>query len=834
MYKSIAIQGGTFMLLLNLNGKWKMKSTDETAWLDAVVPGSVYNDLLSSGIIEDPFYRDNEYKALEISKKDYEYTRNFFIEKKDLEHDRIILLCEGLDTLCDICINGSKILSANNMHRTYEVDIKALLVEGNNLIHIVFKSPIKYVLQKQEERPLINSSDALPGISHLRKAHCMFGWDWGPKLPDMGIWRNISLNYYNKGRIDDVYITQKHEAGKVQLDVRIGLENWSGCNLELLLSITSPDGKVIQNKVSAKSKEEHIYINIENPKLWWPNNFGDHPLYNVEMSLLNNENELDSKNFRIGLRTLTVKREKDKWGESFEFVVNGVSIFSMGGDYIPEDNILARCNRQRTEKLIQSCVQANFNSIRVWGGAFYPENYFYDLCDEYGIIVWQDLMYACGVYELTEEFKENITHETIDNMKRLRHHASLGLWCGNNEQEEGWVEWGWSEKCSPKLKADYIKQYEVLLPGIAKEVDPNTFYWLASPSSSGSFDKPNDQNYGDMHFWGVWHGKLPFTAYRDLFPRYMSEFGIQSFPGLKTIESFTLPEDRNIFSYVMESHQKNGTGNEKILYYIAQNYKYPKDFNSLLYASQLIQAEGLRYGVEHWRRNRGRCMGTIYWQLNDCWPVASWSSIDYFGRWKALHYAAKKFFAPLLASACEEGTKVSLHVSNETMEDIKGTLCWRLMDSASNIIQSDEKNIESGALSSTEVCTLDFNQTLDTVEKQRNAYLEYYLLVNGETVSSGTVLFVKSKHFHFINPEIKTNISEEKDSFIIKVTSSAFARFVELDLKSADAIFSDNFFDLSAGNIKIIEVKKLNLSRKLTLKDFESMLIVRSLFDTFE
>lgn len=822
------------MLLLNLNGKWQMKRTDEATWIDATVPGSVYNDLLQAKKIQDPFYRDNEYKTLELSNYDYEYTRSFTVENKALEYEKIFLFCEGLDTLSEIFINGISIISTNNMHRQYEIDIKALLIIGENKIHVVFKSPVQYVLKKQAELELINSGDAVDGISHLRKAHCMFGWDWGPKLPDMGIWRNISIIAYSTARIDDVYITQNHEDKKVDLDIRVRLKNWTNDKLNILVTIKTPDGNLIEKKVIAKPEEQHITLTLANPELWWPNNFGAQPLYTVEVSLLKDEGLLDSKAYRIGLRTLRVKREKDQWGESFEFEVNGISIFSMGADYIPEDNILARCNKERTEKLIKSCVQANFNSIRVWGGAFYPEDYFYELCDEYGLIVWQDLMFACGVYDFNQDFKENIKHEVTENMIRLRHHASLGLWCGNNEQEVAWVEWGWTERCSPKLKTDYIKQFEIFLPEIAEEVDPNTSYWLASPSSTGSFDKPNDENFGDMHYWGVWHGKNPFTDYRKLFPRYMSEFGLQSFPCLKTVKTFTLPQDRNIFSYVMESHQKNGTGNEKILYYIGETYKYPKDFDSLLYASQLIQAEGLRYGVEHWRRNRGRCMGAVYWQLNDCWPVASWASIDYFGRWKALQYAAKRFFAPVLISACEEGTKVSLHVSNETVKSLSGKLVWKLLNNVSSVMEMAEIDVELSELSSKEIITLDFSKTLDTKEKQRDSYLEYSFISQGETLSSGTVLFVKSKHFEFFNPEISITSFEEKDKFIFEITSKAFAKFIELDLKDSDAIFSDNFFDLSAGHIKRVEIKKENLSEKLSLDVLKNQLTVRSLFDTFD
>jgi len=821
------------MLVLDLNGKWRMKRAGTEEWIDALVPGSVYNDLMLQGKMPDPFYRDNEYEALDLSGFDYIYEREFTIDEGMLGHDSVVLLCEGLDTLCDVYINDTMVLSASNMHRIYETDIKDFLIAGCNRIRVYFHSPVRYCTEKQKEYPLINSNDALPGISHLRKAHYMFGWDWGPKLPDMGIWRSISIRGYDFARIDDVYITQIHGDNEVTLNVRVRIRNWSGITSQIKASVTSPDNSVIAAASEARSDEEYIMIPIKNPRLWWPNNLGDQPLYNVRVDLYHGDRLLDACSYRIGLRTLVVKRERDQWGESFMFEVNGTAIFAMGANYIPEDNILARCSREKTEKLIKSCVKANYNLIRVWGGGYYPDDYFYDLCDEYGIIVWQDLMFSCGVYSFTDEFRENVTREVVDNMKRLRHHASLGIWCGNNEQELGWAEWGWSEKCPGKLKDDYINQFEKLLHEIAEEVDPNTFYWPSSPSSGGGFKDPNGESSGDMHYWAVWHDKLPFTAYRSVCPRFMSEFGMQSFPCLKTVESFTLPEDRNIFSYVMESHQKNGTGNEKILHYIAENFRYPKDFDSLLYVSQLIQAESMRYGVEHWRRNRGRCMGALYWQVNDCWPVASWSSIDYYGRWKAVHYAARRFFAPILVSACEDGTTVTLHISNETKEAVEGVLSWRLMDNCSRVIEKGEKRVTVEAFSSARYEELDLSGLLDSMDRKRNTYLEFNFTVNERIVSSGTVLFVKPKHFSFLDPEITTEVYEQADRYVIHVASKAFAKFVELRLDTMDPVFSDNCFDLSAGYRKEVYIMKEDLDKSLSPEQLAGQLTVRSIYDTY-
>ncbi len=846
------------MKLASLSGTWSMKRTTDNEWIPATVPGSVYSALLAAGRMEDPFFRENEYEALELSRHDYEFERWFPLPDGALAHPQVLLACEGLDTLCEVFLNGHRVLVGENMHHTYEVDVRDVLEAGDNHIRVLFRSPVAHVLAKQAENPLWNVGDAVEGISHLRKAHCMFGWDWGPKLPDMGIFREISLVAYDDARLEDVYITQHHAAGRVDLDMRVRMTNCRADGATLRVCVEGPDGSRHEQAIPVPTRrnavalaetlepavaetllaqaaviERHVPVSIEHPLLWWPNTFGAQPLYTVAVTLCDGEAVLDAWERRIGLRTLRVKVEPDAWGETFELEVNGVSFFSMGADYIPEDNILSRCSRERTETLIRDCVAANFNTLRVWGGGYYPENWLFDLCDEYGLVVWQDLMYACGVYELSDAFAASIAKETADNMRRLRHHASLGMWCGNNELEVAWVEWGWSQTMKPRHKADYLHLFEGLLPKLAAEYDPNTFYWRASPSSKGSFDNPNGENAGDMHFWGVWHGRQPFTDFRKLFPRYMSEFGLQSLPCRKTVETFTLPEDRNLFSPVMESHQKNGSSNEKILYYISETFRYPNGFDNLLYVSQLIQAEGIRYGVEHWRRNRGRCMGAVYWQLNDCWPVASWSSIDGCGRWKALHYFARRFFSPVMASACEEGTQVSLHVSNETREPVSGRLVWRLRDGASTVVRSGEEPVLAGAMSSLEVVSLDFAADLDTIGKRRDLYVSFALVVDGQIRSEGTVLFVKPKHFSLRLPRIEAVVEERADRFVVRLLADCFARFVEVDFETVDAKLSDNFFDLHAGEEKVVVIDRGDLSRPMTCEALQAQLRVRSLVDSY-
>lgn len=817
------------MQKVDLNGKWKMRKIQGGDWIDAHVPGSVYYDLLNAGLIEDPFYRDNEDKTLEAAYFDYEYQRNFIITSDVLQQEKVFLCCEGLDTISCISINGQEIARTCNMHRTYEFDIKDALKEGKNDIKITFYSPVKYIEEKYRQKPIWMTDIAMKGFSHLRKAHYMFGWDWGPKVPDMGIWREIYIKASSIARIDDVYITQKHQDKKVSLDIRVRIDNWSNQELQLEINIACPEEEYIQTAIKTIDYENHVHIDIDNPKLWWPNGYGEQPLYIVEAVVKKEGKIVDNVSYKIGLRTLTVRREKDQWGESFEFNVNGISVFAMGADYIPEDNLLARCTPEKTEKLIKDCIEANFNSIRVWGGGIYPWDYFYDLCDKYGLIVWQDFMYACASYDLDEEFKQNIIKEAEDNVKRLRHHASLGLWCGNNEMEWGWVDWGLPN--NPKLKTDYIKMFEVYIPEVVKEHDPNTFYWPASPSCGGGFDNPNDENRGDVHYWDVWHGLKPFTDYRKFFFRFCSEFGFQSFPCLKTVESFTLPKDRNIFSYVMEKHQKNGTANGRIMFYLSDYFLYPKDFDLLLYTSQILQAEAIKYGVEHWRRNRGRCMGAIYWQLNDCWPVASWASIDSFGRWKALHYFAKRFFSPVLLSACEEGTSAALYIANETLKPVKGIIKWALKDNCCNIIEEGTKGIEVSALSSNMCENLNFDNIIINDEIKRKTYLEYSFICDSHDISRGTVLFCRPKHFEFIDPQINVDVYDENDKFVLSVSCQAYAKYIELDLRDCDCRFSDNYFDLSKGESRNIYVMKDTLSKNVTKNEFESLLTVRSIFD---
>lgn len=799
------------MQTCTLNGTWQLSAGHRSLEsVDMQIPGTVLSGLLAAGKIKDPFYRTNEDATRALFWKDYVFTRTFDVDEELLAQQHIVLVCEGLDTLAEISINGTFLAKTDNMHRTWKFQAKKLLHPGKNEIQIVFRSVLRFIEDyPYEAHKKINyiPCGSMKGNQLLRKAHSMFGWDWGPQTIDAGIFRDIYLQGYSHARIEDIRIHQQH-AKNVSVQTSITLsESVPGQKLCVELSEDGAD-KPLQTKLCKTNADGVAAVDfvIENPKLWWPNDYGDQPLYIVRTTLLDEDGtSLESITRRIGLRTLTISQEKDEWGNEFAFCVNGVKIFTRGGNYILDDCLYTRITEKKLDYILESCRRAHFNCVRVWGGGYYPSDAFYDLCDEKGLIVWQDLMYACNVYDVTDAFAENCRQETYDNVRRLRHHASLGLWCGNNEIESAWDHWGDFQKETPYLRADYIRLFEEVLPKAVQEADGETFYWHSSPSSGGCFDNPDDANRGDTHYWDVWHGQKPFTDYRKYFFRFCSEFGFQSFPCAKTVNSFTLEDDRNIFSRVMESHQKNNAANGKMLYYLSENLRYPKDLTHLLYASQVLQGMAIKYGVDHWRRNRGRCMGTLYWQINDDWPAPSWSSIDYFGRWKALHYMAQKFYAPHAVSMTLEDHRCHVYFSNESFETTEYSLTLSIRDLSGNVLETYETKGNSPAFSAIETAVVDICSWED---QKDDVFLEAVIHTKDQKVLKDVETLVPYKYLNLKNPVISTEAKETNDAFILHISSDCFAPFVALDFDDADVIFSDNFFHLTDKTVQDIIVKK--------------------------
>ncbi|MGB8215243.1 MAG: glycoside hydrolase family 2 protein [Anaerolineales bacterium] len=823
------------MFKQTLSGAWKFRQSGSREWLPANVPGGVHTDLLALGRIPDPFVADNEKKVQWVAESDWEYRRSFSVDEALAGEEHKSLVCDGLDTLAEVSLNGKLLGKTDNMFRGWAWEVGSLLKAGENELRIVFRAPLTYIRARQVAKPLRGGGD-IPGGPHLRKAPYQWGWDWGPKLPPIGIWKDIRLEGYSQAKFADVAIRQNHADGKVTLSAGVKIEQWGKADLKTTLKVISPDGQVQTVKAEPTRCGDALSCNLEalilDPQLWWPNGFGGQALYTLEASLESGQTVLDSHTYQVGLRTVELRREPDQWGESFTFVVNSVPIFAKGADWIPADALPTRISDAYLESLIRDAAAAHMNMLRVWGGGFYEEERFYNLCDRYGLLIWQDFTFACGIYPEEDDFAANVRVEAVENVRRLRHHASLALWCGNNEMEQGWVDWKWNDQDDPavqRLKAGYDRMYHHLLPDVVAAEDPDRPYWPSSASSGIPFANPNGQQRGDTHYWDVWHGRKPFSAYREQFPRFMSEFGFQALPPYKTIQTYAAIQDQNMTSYVMEHHQRSGSGNGLMVSQMTDTFRVPKDFQSLVYLSMVLQAEGIRYGVEHWRRQRERVSGTLIWQLNDCWPVASWSSIDYFGRWKALHYAARKFYAPILLSVEDKAEQMGLFITNDTTKTWTGEVRWSLETLAGERLDQGSEKVYAAALAATPICKLDFSERIRD-ENRRQVVFVVELWKGSKLLARQLATFAPNKHLELVPPQIETKVSVAGQQLSIQLKASSLARFVELELDGVDAVFSDNYFDLPAGQTMTVTCP---LPESWTLEQARAATRVRSLYDSY-
>ncbi len=760
---------------------WYMDAGDWHA-VPCVSPCSMYSVLKDAGLIPDPYYGTNEEELTPLSELDCTFSTTFEVTADTLAMDHVALIFHGLDTICDIDLNGARLDSVMNMHRTYRYEVKSHLTEGTNTLRLTFHSPLPYFREMNNKHYLYTNGESLPGAAHLRKALFMSGWDWAPTLPNMGIFRPVELAAYFCDRLEDMEILQYHEEGRVRLSLSATTVHAApGTHI-----VATVEGKTV---TLTDGRGEYL---IEEPRLWWPNGFGAQPLYEISFSLYRGEILLDSVSKQIGLRTLTLSTAKLTDGNEFCFVVNGVKIFAMGANYVPLDSLLSTITRERLFRLVEDCKFANFNCLRVWGGAYYPEDDFYEACDRAGLIVWQDFMLACINVWMRPDFEGEVMTEATEQIKRIRHHACLGLLCGNNEMEL--FVGGGNVGKSMLIKTDYLRLYEQLLPALCEQLAPQVFYLPSSPTSGGGFDEPNASHRGDVHFWSVWSGGAPFTEYRKHRFRFCSEYGFQSMPSIKTVDSFCPPEERNLLSYTMESHQKQKNGNRKFLQYLADEYLMPCTMENLVYATQLNQANAIKYGVEHFRRTRPYCMGSIYWQLNDCWPVCSWSSIDYNGRYKALHYFARKFYAPVALALFAEKGHVTVNVANETRHDFRGTVKVGLMKQDFTPQFREEQAVCVGALRSEDVTTYDVSPMVG--DRELYFYADLYD-EEGHFLMRQTELGVKPKHVKWRKPDIRVTAAQRPDGVALSFSSDVFAKAVQVDFAGHDIRLSDNYFDLA-------------------------------------
>jgi beta-mannosidase len=820
---------------MQIDAGWQFREVGKTDWYGATVPGCVHTDLLANKLIEDPFYRDNEKKQQWIDKKDWEYRTTFKVTPRTLERENVELVFEGLDTYAQVYLNEQLLLKADNMFRTWRVDAKQALKPGDNTLRLLFRSPVKEILPMMAklafQLPAPNDQGEKTS-PYTRKAPYHYGWDWGPRFVTSGIWRPVSLEAWDHARVNDLQIVvKKLSAAAAEVTANVEVEaSEAGAAVVVLDNLT---GKAVTGKQQVKLNKGVNRVSfdftIARPSLWWPNGLGAQPLYSFRARTIVNGRVTDEKLTRTGLRKLELRQQRDEAGQSFMFLINGIPVFAKGGNWIPADSFPSRITKDKYRFLIKSVHDSNMNMLRVWGGGIYEADEFYELCDEMGILVWQDFMFACSMYPATQEFLDNVRAEAIDNVKRLRNHPSLVLWAGNNEIETGWMNWGWRQNLPASVWDDYKKIFLGVLQEVCAQFDPSRPYWPSSPHG-GLEDDPDSMRSGDVHFWRVWHFAEPFTDYEKQTPRFMSEYGFQSFPNIETVKAYTLPSERDIESPIMLAHQRHPRGNQLVREYMLRDYAQPKDFESFLYVSQVLQAEGIRIGAEHLRRIMPHNMGSLYWQINDCWPVASWSSIDYFGRWKALQYYARRFYSELLISPSVQKDYLRLFVVSDRPKALPAKIRVTLMDFDGNTLKSFAQDINIAPLTSRSYFDVRVAELLAGANKN-NAVVYCELLVNDKVVSSHDYFFAPFKELEFSKPTISSEVTPIRGGFSVKLSTDKFAKALYLSVAEHDGFFSDNFFNLPPRREITVEFR----SRKpLSLEEFKKRLQVRSVFDAFD
>jgi beta-mannosidase len=829
---------------LPLTSHWTFREETKSLSYPASVPGCVHTDLLRNGLIPDPFFGLHEKELQWIGEKDWIYQTTFDVPAEFLNEEKVEIIFLGLDTYASVTLNDSPILSANDMFREWRIDCKKLLKQTGNTLSVRFRNIFDENLPKYKGAPFRlqafdNNDQAETKISmYSRKAQFHYGWDWGPRLITCGIWRPVYLEAWSGFRIKNVHIQQRN-VSVAGADIVSVVEILSNSDQSANITVTMDNAVLSQKAAHLKGGKNTLILegHLTSPTLWWTNGLGSQYLYKYLLAVKNNRGATDALTENVGVRSLEVVRDKDTSGRSMYIRLNGVPVFMKGSNYIPQDNFQDRVTKERYEHIIRSAADANMNMLRVWGGGIYEDDLFYDLCDKYGILVWQEMIFACAMYPADEEFLANVHQEVVDNVVRIRNHSSIAMYCGNNENEAAWYQWGWKEKYDEQTRRAYDRDLKKLfydvIPSALREADSTRYYHPSSPIADINNVPPSE---GDTHYWGVWHGKHPFEKFSSNVSRFVSEYGFQSYPELSTVLKYTRPEDRQLHSDVILSHQRcmaderrdKEYGNRLIQTYMDQWFRTPKDFESYLYVSQVLQAAGVKMGMEAHRRSMPYCMGSLYWQIDDCWPVASWSSIDYYGRWKALHYAAKNSYAPILISPVVTIDKVSIVVVSDKLQGVDAVLDLKILDFDGVVVSQRSIPLSVKPNCSKPYVEMEKHQLIGTSDESR--LVLYSRLVNGEEILAENLAYFKpAKELKLVKPMLTAGVTRNRDGVTVTIEANTFAKNVLLTCGDEDAFFSDNYFDMLPGTKKSITV-----TTKLSQGEFERTLKIISLVDSYE
>jgi beta-mannosidase len=784
---------------VELNSSWVFSRKDNPEWLPASVPGTVHTDLLNNGTISNPFYGCNEYELQWVGEKDWIYKTTFNVDSATFLNPKIFLIFEGIDTYADVFLNGKELLHANNMHRKWEAECREILKANDNILEVHFQSALNKFFEDS-----IALGYPLPGGRWVlaRKAAYHFGWDWGPRFITAGIYKPVYLEVRNCFKAIDIHLFTKdisNDKALLSVTTHILSDIEDKASIKV---IDKKNSKVLIKQVIPIARGQNdfsIDFTINNPQLWWCNGLGEPNVYDLIVKVETEKDYCYTKEIPFGIRTLQTIMEDDEHGKSLYVMLNGVPVFMKGANYIPQHSFVSEVTDQQYQDIIKMAVESNMNMLRVWGGGVYEKDIFYELCNRNGILVWQDFMFACAMYPGNDEFVENVKQEAIYQVKRLRNYSNIALWCGNNEIDEGWHNWGWqkvhsiSQKDSATIWEGYKRVFHGVLPEVVSTYDPQRFYLHTSPLHG--WGREESMMAGSSHYWGVWWGVQPFEMYLEKVPRFMSEYGFQAMPTISTVREFQSEDDDFIFSESLKCHQKHLTGYETISTYLERENLYPESLQDFIYQSQLIQAKGIGLAIEAHRRAKPRCMGTLYWQLNDCWPVVSWSGTDAYGNWKALQYKARKLYDDIMVSIIDYKDVLEIFVVSDRQSETQGSIEINLIDFSGN-----RTNVISSEL------TLAANTSQGVFSKKSS---ELFAEINTKTTLIECIFRTKDKKLYanekFIEPygnlhlpsvEISTRIEPVTNGFNIHLKANAFAAHVQLYLTENHAWFNDNFFHL--------------------------------------